>query len=111
MKKIIFCLLLFFVQSVIAQTYVNYDECEEFPQSKIDFQKELCKCFNFVEEETVIEISFFIAKDGNTFSPVADVPGYADCMKKILDKITFTPCKIDGKARFCFVKFKIKIIL
>ncbi len=104
-------LLLFFAQSVIAQkTYVDYNECEEYPKAKIDFQKELCKCFNFVEEETVIEVSFFIAKDGNAFSPVADVPGYADCMKKVLEKIgVFTPCKIGGEPRFCFVRFKVKI--
>lgn len=112
MKKIVLFLLLFFAQSIVAQTYIDYNDCEELPKVKADFVKELCKCFNFVDEETVIEVSFFIAKDGNTFSPVADVPGYADCMKKVLEKIgKFTPCRSNGVARFCFVKFKVKIKL
>lgn len=91
-------------------SYIDYTKCEEFPSCNKDFVKEITKCFKSFEEERVIEVSFFVAKDGNTFSPVADVPGYADCIKKALEKCgSFSPCYVNGKASYCIVKFKINI--
>lgn len=108
MKKLL--IFLFFAQSIVAQT--NYDDCEERPFVKKDFVKEISKCFNTfeAEQETIVEISFFITKNGDIYSPTVSAPEYINCVKTALERCgKFSPCFVNRREKDCFVKFKIRI--
>lgn len=115
MKKLIL-FIIFLAQGIVAQepkVFTDYNSCEIYPKllNGKDFIKEISKIEIYSEQEEVINIHFYISKEGDFFAiSITNREKYYEKLHKALTKLgKWSPGEFNGEKVIVRVKFKITV--